>query len=140
MIKTKRTRFWNNFKLMKPLIFLIFVILFSISVPVFAVIQEKGGISSLLPDAPINKLSGLNATDKSVEYAITQIVKWIYAVFWIVAVGFVIWAAFTFLFANGEEAKITEAKKRLFYAVIAAIVATIGVAIDVVAYYLLGGQ
>ena len=87
---------------------------------------------------PLTQLSG--TTTGSVEYLFLQLLKWLIAVFWILAVGFVIWAAFTFLFADGDEGKIGEAKNRLKYAVIAAAVALLSTGINVIVYYLLGGN
>jgi hypothetical protein len=68
---------------------------------------------------------------------IQNIVVWFLGVFWIVAVGMVIWAAFLFLTAGGDEEKVKEAKKRLTYALIAAAVALLSTGIDVIAYGIL---
>src|SRR3989344_8742414 len=90
---------------------------------------------------PIVSLDGPGAPGEgSVTSVLLGLLKWFYAVFWVVAVGFVIWAAFTFLFADGDEGKIGEAKNRLKYAVIAAAVALLSTGINVIVYYLLGGN
>ncbi len=87
---------------------------------------------------PLTQLGGTAAG--SAEYLLLQLLKWLIAVFWILAVGFVVWAAFTFLFADGDEGKIGEAKNRLKYAVIAAAVALLSTGINIIVYYLLGGS
>lgn len=63
--------------------------------------------------------------------------EWFIGVFWIITVGMVVWAAFLYLTAGGNEEKIGEAKKRLTYAVIAAAIALLSTGIDLIAYYLL---
>jgi len=118
---------------MKFLTFLIFFVLFStfyflFSNAVFAAINTEGDISTLLPSPPIKKLSNLG---------IESLVIWLIGIFWILAVGFIIWAAFTFLFADGDEGKVGEAKKRLLYAVIAAAVALLSTGIDMIVENLL---
>jgi uncharacterized membrane protein len=64
-------------------------------------------------------------------------VVWMYRVFWVVAVGFVIWAAFLFLSAGGDAEKVTKAKKMLLYAVIAAAIVLLANGIDVIVTNLL---
>jgi hypothetical protein len=49
----------------------------------------------------------------------------------------VIWAAFLYLTAGGNEEKIKEAKKRLLYAVIAAAIALSANVINIIVYNLL---
>jgi hypothetical protein len=83
-----------------------------------------------LPKAPIYT-TGEGTT------AAKKIVVWIIGVFWIVAVAMVIWAAFLYLTAGGNEEKIKEAKKRLLYAVIAAAIALSANVINIIVYNLL---
>lgn len=71
---------------------------------------------------------------------LVTLMNWFIAIFWLIAIGFVVWAAFTFLFADGDEGKIGEAKNRLKYALIASIVAALATGIDVIVYYLLKGN
>jgi hypothetical protein len=52
-------------------------------------------------------------------------VTYLYEAFYIVAVGYILWAAFTFLRAGGDSKKVEEGKQRLTYAVIAIIIALI---------------
>lgn len=69
-----------------------------------------------------------------------KLVNWLIGIFWIIAVGFVVWAAFIFLFANGEDDKISAAKQRLKYALIAAIVALLATGIKPITMSLLRGE
>ncbi len=92
-----------------------------------------------LPQAPITKLQNiLDPTTKT--GTLPTLVGWLIGVFWIMAIGFVVWAAFTFLFADGDENEIGDAKNRLKYALIAAMVAALSTGIDVIVYYLLRGN
>jgi hypothetical protein len=60
-------------------------------------------------------------------------------IFWILAVAFIIWAAFTYLTAGGNEERVSTAKKRLVYALIAAAIALLAVGIDIIVENLLLG-
>jgi peptidoglycan/LPS O-acetylase OafA/YrhL len=75
----------------------------------------------------------------SSDSTIVTAVNWMIDVFWILAVAFVMWAAFLYLTAGGNEEKITEAKKRLIYALIAAVIAILAVSIDYIVFNLLSG-
>lgn len=86
---------------------------------------------------PLTKLGDVGGTGYGLA---EKLLTWFIAVFWIVAVGFVIWSAFTFLFANGDEGKIGEAKNRLKYALIAAVVALLSVGIKPITTSLLKGE
>jgi len=58
------------------------------------------------------------------------ITKWIYTVLLIVAVVFVLLAAFTYLTASGDPAKVKKATNMLIYAVVAVVVALIAWGIE----------
>ena len=75
-----------------------------------------------------------------VQTAAEKIVVWLYGMFWIVAVGFIIWAAFLFMGANGEAEKITKAKTILVYTLIAAAVVLLANGIRDIVTNLLGGN
>lgn len=72
-----------------------------------------------------------------VQNTIAGIVNWMISIFWIAAVGTVIWAAFTFLTAGDDKEKVEKAKKMLLYAVIAAAVALLANGISAITYSLL---
>ncbi len=83
--------------------------------------------------APISSLADVQDT-------ITAVVNIAITIFWIVAVGFMIWAAFTYLTAAGDEDKLEEAKNRLIYALVAAAVALLSGGIKAIAGNLLVGS
>lgn len=55
-----------------------------------------------------------------VNTVLEKFVTWMYNIFWILAVGFIIWAAYLFLSAGDNTDQIEKAKKMLLYALIAA--------------------
>ena len=113
----------------------LFLILTGVVLPLLAFAQrayEKLGIDR----PPIVRLFG---ETESLDNVFLSLLKWFYSVFWITAVGFVIWAAFTFLFADGDEGKVGEAKNRLKYAVIAAIIGLLSFGLDVIVKNILSG-
>ena len=63
---------------------------------------------------------------------IRQVVRWVYIIFFIIAVLFIIWAAFTYLTAGGDPEKVAEAKNRLIYAAVAIAVAFLAVGFEVI--------
>lgn len=75
-----------------------------------------------------------------VESTLDKIVTRMYEVFWILAVGIIIWAAFTFLTAGGNEEKIEKAKKILLYAVIAAAAALLANGVGPIVTNILQGK
>ncbi len=86
---------------------------------------------------PLSKLGDVGGSGYGLA---EKLVNWLIGIFWIVAVGFVIWAAFTFLFADGDENEIGDAKNRLKYALIAAMVALLATGIKPITRSLLRGD
>jgi len=60
------------------------------------------------------------------------VVRWVYIIFFIVAVMFILFAAFNYLTAGGDAEKITTAKNQLIYAAIAIVVALLAVGFEVI--------
>ena len=60
------------------------------------------------------------------------VVRWIYIIFFVVAVMFILFAAFNYLTAGGDAEKITTAKNQLIYAAIAIVVALLAVGFEVI--------
>lgn len=83
--------------------------------------------------SPIGKVTDL-------EGPLKKSLVWVMGIFWVLAVVFLIWAAFLFLTAGGEEEKITKAKKIILYAVIAGIVALLATGINIILFNLLKGN
>lgn len=63
---------------------------------------------------------------------IRQVVRWVYIIFFIIAVLLIIFAAFTYLTAGGDPEKVAEAKNRLIYAAVAIAVAFLAVGFEVI--------
>lgn len=63
---------------------------------------------------------------------IRQVVRWVYIIFFIIAVLLIIFAAFTYLTAGGDPEKVAEAKNRLIYATVAIAVAFLAVGFEVI--------
>lgn len=61
-----------------------------------------------------------------------MIVKWIYTIFFIIAVIYIIAAAFTYLTAGGEAEKVNTAKDQLIYAAVAIAVALLAISFDTI--------
>ena len=61
---------------------------------------------------------------------IRQVVRWVYIIFFIIAVLLIIFAAFTYLTAGGDPEKVGEAKNRLIYATVAIAVAFLAVGFE----------
>lgn len=75
-----------------------------------------------------------------VENSIYRIVNFLYTIFWILAVGALIWAAILFLTAGGDKERIVKAKQMVLYACIAAAVALLATAIYPFTYDVLQGE
>lgn len=75
-----------------------------------------------------------------VESTLTKIVNWMFGIFWIIAAGVIIWAAFTFLTAGGSDEKIEKAKKILLYTLIAAAVVLLASGVKPIVTNILQGK
>lgn len=58
---------------------------------------------------------------------LSKIVQWTYTIFFIVAVFFILVAAFNFLTAQGDSTKIQEARNQILWAIVAIVIALISV-------------
>ena len=63
---------------------------------------------------------------------IRQVVRWVYIIFFIIAVLLIIFAAFSYLWAGGDPEKVNEAKNKLIYAAVAIAVAFLAVGFEVI--------
>jgi len=83
------------------------------------------------PESPIKTPGGLLD-------AIANIVKWVYIVFFVIAVMFILFAAFTYLTAGGNPEKIKSARTKIIYAAIAIAIALLAVgAVTIIKNFLL---
>lgn len=102
-----------------------------------------GAVLLLLGAAPFLALAAtgnIPTTPGEVKTSLQNIVSWMSTIFWIVAVGYIIWAAFTFLNAGGDTEKVETAKKRILYALIAAAVALLANGIMSIVTNVIKGQ
>ncbi len=66
-------------------------------------------------------------TPEKIFEILSGIVKWTYTIFFIVAVFFILVAAFNFLFARGDPEKIKSARSQILWAVVAIAIALISI-------------
>jgi len=63
---------------------------------------------------------------------IRNVVKWVYVIFFIIAVLFILFAAFTYLTAGGDSEKVAKAKNQIIYAAVAIAVALLAVGVELI--------
>jgi hypothetical protein len=99
---------------------------FAIGLTAFLFASLASGVSlAIVPGqvpGPIVNTTGPTTITGWVEVLIT-VVKWIYTIIFIVAVLFILLAAFNFITSKGDQTKVQTAKKQLLYAVIGIAVA-----------------
>lgn len=93
---------------------------FLASNPVFAAYNLDEAARTLAKGSPID-------SPEKIFEILGRIVSWTYTIFFIVAVFFILVAAFNFLFARGDPEKIKSARSQILWAVVAIAVALISV-------------
>src|SRR3990167_3334469 len=78
-------------------------------------------------------------TGEELESVLETVRYWFFTVFVILAVIFLIWAAFLYLTAAGNDTKVGKAKNALIYAIIAIIVALLAGSLTSLLENVLGG-
>ena len=78
-----------------------------------------------VPDSPIKSPEGLLDV-------IASVVKWTYAIFFIITVMFVLFAAFNYLTGGDEPEKIKSSHKQIMYAAIAVAIALLAVGFSLI--------
>lgn len=63
---------------------------------------------------------------------LAQVVHWVYIVFFIVAVLFILFAAYDYLTARGEPETVKKAHRQIFWAAVAIVVALMAVGVEVI--------
>lgn len=96
-----------------------FIALSMVSIP--AVFAQTSGI--LTPTCALNSAAGLGT-------CLTSIKVWIDGIFWVLAIIFLLYAAFLYLTAAGSEEKLEKAKHALIYAIIACVIAILAFAVQ----------
>ena len=99
------------------------------------VAQICGGPGSGAPSA-ITPFAGEFETpiagESGIRTAVANIVKWLYTMFFIVAILFILLAAYNFIAGAGDENRLKKAKDQLKYAVIAIVVALVASGVSIV--------
>lgn len=118
----------------------IFISIILLSLFVFPVVSAAINPGSIptsdelkIPNSPISTPAGLLNT-------LTDVAGWIYKIFFIVAVIFIIFAAFNFLFNSSAPDKIQIAHTQLIYAAVAIVVALLAVSFNTIIIDFLGGN
>ncbi|MBI5079351.1 hypothetical protein HZB06_01580 [Candidatus Wolfebacteria bacterium] len=109
---------------MKKIIFAISGAIFVLNIiiaPMIFAQDYKGAAQTLGKDAPIKSIN-------KIYEILAKIARYAYTAFFIVAVIFIIIAAFTFLTARGDPTAIASARKELVWAIVAIIIALLSVA------------
>ena len=93
-------------------------------------------VSSVLPllasaqgggtaNVPASMAGAGTLTTGNVQTYVGNILNWVFYFFIVLAVVFILIAAFSYLTAGGDEQKITKAKNELIYAIIAIVIAVL---------------
>jgi hypothetical protein len=93
-----------------------------LSIPVIAAAQGAGGAPVVAPIAPVTSLMAVGQT-------LCNVTNWLFYFLIILAVIFIIIAAFKYLTAGGNEDNVKAASHMLLYAVIAIIVGIVAKAV-----------
>ncbi len=104
--------------------------IFSLLILSNAAAEVFGPSNSPVPTIP--SMGSRTGTVTGLVSILSDIVKWIYVIFFIVAVMFVIFAAFTYLTAGGDAEKVGNAKNQIIYAAVAIIVALLAVSLKAI--------
>ncbi|MEK7658133.1 MAG: hypothetical protein AAB366_03040 [Patescibacteria group bacterium] len=108
---------------------------------IFGLLMFGNTIMAQNPIPSIPEIGGRTGSVSGLVAIFTDIVKWIYTIFFIVAVMFVIFAAFTYLTAGGDAEKVGNAKSQIIYAAVAIIVALLAVSLQaIIRNFLISGQ
>jgi len=115
----------------KKFIFFILII-FEISIPILTAAITPWAITpGSIPDAQqlrIQQDSPIKSSDALLN-VIANIVKWVYTIFFIVAVMFILFAAFNYLGGAGSPERLKKAHSMIIYAAIAIAIALLSVGV-----------
>ncbi|KKR89199.1 MAG: hypothetical protein UU85_C0004G0039 [Candidatus Wolfebacteria bacterium GW2011_GWA2_42_10] len=110
------------------------VLILSIFLSIFIANNSFAITAGTIPSAEQLGVSNAPKIEKvdTLVNIIRNIVKWTYIIFFIVAVFFIILAAFTYLTAQADPEKIKTANKQILYAVIAIVIALLAIGFDTI--------
>ena len=104
----------------------------AVAFPLLVLAQGGSGINQ--PVSPV----AVNFTFQTVIAILNTVVTWVFTVFLIVAVIFILLAAFNYLFSQGDPTKVKTATKQVVYEAVAIAVALLSVSIRFVVEQLIG--
>ncbi|MFA6136188.1 MAG: hypothetical protein WC705_02420 [Candidatus Paceibacterota bacterium] len=84
------------------------------------------------PITGLNSVSAQPGGSWSAKQVVFGIIRWIYTIFFIVAVLFILLSAYNFIQGGSNDAKVKIARAQLKYAVIAIVVAILGAGIPII--------
>ncbi|MBN2197797.1 hypothetical protein JW698_01200 [Candidatus Wolfebacteria bacterium] len=105
---------------------------------IVSVIGVLGLSSVALGQAPEANIPGVSnkyvgpSTVGGIVEIIRNVVRWVYILFFILAVLFILFAAFTYLTAGGDTEKVEKAKNQIIYAAVAIAVALLAVGFEII--------
>jgi lipopolysaccharide export system protein LptC len=88
---------------------------------------------------PLQEIKSPVEQASQVQERFKDVIRWVYTMFFIVAVLFILLAAYNYLLGGQDEKRIELAKKQLTYAVIAIVIALVAAGVAGVVYDLLTG-
>ena len=95
----------------------------ALALPVFLITASPLIAFAQPVESPIQSLG-------DVQKVLNSVATWLSTFFFIIAIIFIILAAFQYLTASGDEDKIKKAKQQLIYAIVAIVVALLATGID----------
>ena len=101
----------------------VLLVLFFATVPLFMASALTSIPSNVNPGTTPD--SGVNLQDTHVITTVDNLTNWFFAAFLIVAVWFLILAAFHFVTANGDTEKVNQARGEVMYAMIGVLIAVL---------------
>ncbi|GEM_PF-6029839 len=75
-----------------------------------------------------------------VENSLNRFVGFLFDLFWVAAVGMLMWAAILFLTVGEDKERVTKAKRIILYAIIAAAIALLSNGLYFITYNVLRGE
>jgi hypothetical protein len=85
----------------------------------------SSAVNSIMPSAntAVGKGMNISMVSSSVADVLSMVANYVIGALLLMAVFYILWAAFTFITSAGETEKVSEARKRIMYAGIGVVVA-----------------
>jgi len=93
-------------------------------VQIIPTISQAAGANNLIPSPANDQTFNKNwFSNSDLSTTLNQIMNYVVGILIVVAIFYVIWAAYDFVTSNGSEEKVNGARKKIMYAMIGIIVA-----------------